>query len=190
MIMVYMGGHVSGGHYNPAVSLAVLLRGKMASAGEFAGYVVSQCAGAIVASLVVFAILGKTFAPAPAATASTMRALMVEFLYTFALALVVLNSAASAKTHGNSFYGIAIGFTSSSPRSRAGRSRAARSTRRSASGRSSWTHCWERAASPTCGSTWWGHWPVAPFAAVFGLQEREPLNLHAEPSRTPESRPA
>jgi hypothetical protein len=67
--------------------------------------------GAVVASLVVFAILGKTFAPAPATTASTMSALMVEFLYTFALALVVLNSAASAKTHGNSFYGIAIGFT-------------------------------------------------------------------------------
>ena len=51
MIMVYMGGHVSGGHYNPAVSLALLLRGKMASIGEFVGYVVSQVAGAIVAAL-------------------------------------------------------------------------------------------------------------------------------------------
>ena len=53
MVMVYMGGHVSGGHYNPAVSLAVLLRGKMSSAGEFFGYVISQCAGALVAALVV-----------------------------------------------------------------------------------------------------------------------------------------
>src|SRR5580765_6671857 len=80
MIMVYMGGHVSGGHYNPAVSLAVLLRGKM-------------------------------FAPAPAATATVTSAVTVELLYTFALALVVLNSAVSAKTHGNSFYGLASGFT-------------------------------------------------------------------------------
>ena len=55
MIMVYMGGHVSGGHYNPAVSLAVLLRGKMASVQEFLGYVVSQLLGAVVAALVVYA---------------------------------------------------------------------------------------------------------------------------------------
>src|SRR4029077_13589440 len=49
MIMVYMGGHVSGGHYNPAVSLAVLLRGKMAAA-DFVPYLIAQVAGAIVAS--------------------------------------------------------------------------------------------------------------------------------------------
>src|SRR5438477_558784 len=47
MVMVYMGGHISGGHYNPAVSLAVLMRGKMASVGEFAGYVISQCVGSL-----------------------------------------------------------------------------------------------------------------------------------------------
>ena len=111
MIMVYMGGHVSGGHYNPAVSLAVLLRGKMSSLGEFFAYVAAQCLGAVVAALVVYAVLGRTFAPAPATTATVTGALIVEFLYTFALALVVLNSAVSAKTQGNSFYGLAIGFT-------------------------------------------------------------------------------
>src|SRR4029078_8397376 len=66
MIMVYMGGHVSGGHYNPAVSLAVFLRGKMASPGEFLGYVVSQLAGAITAALATYVPAGHTFAPAPA----------------------------------------------------------------------------------------------------------------------------
>src|SRR6476619_650155 len=96
MVMVYMGGHVSGGHYNPAVSLAVLMRGKMASVGEFVGYVVSQCIGELVAALVVYVIVGRTFAPAPAETASIAGAFLVELLYTFALALVVLNSAASA----------------------------------------------------------------------------------------------
>jgi len=110
MIMVYMGGHVSGGHYNPAVSLAVLLRGKL-PATEFLAYVVSQVGGAVAAALIAYVITGKTFAPAPADSATTTAALLVETLFTFALALVVLNSAVSAKTQGNSFYGLAIGFT-------------------------------------------------------------------------------
>src|SRR5262245_32533690 len=111
MIMVYMGGHVSGGHYNPAVSLALLLRGKMESVGEFVGYVLSQLAGAIVAALATYVIMGQTLKVAPGPSASTLGALLVEILFTFALALVVLNVAASAKTQGNSFYGLAIGFT-------------------------------------------------------------------------------
>lgn len=110
MVMVYMGGHISGGHYNPAVTLAVYLRGKV-SAGDVLPYMLAQCAGAILAALAVHVILGRTFAPAPAPTASTVAALLVEFLYTFALALVVLNAATSKKTAGNSFYGLAIGFT-------------------------------------------------------------------------------
>jgi aquaporin Z len=110
MIMVYMGGHVSGGHYNPAVSLALLLRGKLPS-GEFVPYVVAQVAGSLVAAFTVNAVLGQTFAPAPGDGVATLSALLVELLYTFALALVVLNCAATEKTKGNSFYGLAIGFT-------------------------------------------------------------------------------
>ena len=111
MIMVYMGGHVSGAHYNPAVSLALLLRGKLESVGEFVGYVASQIAGAIVAALATYVITGQALKVAPADSASTVGALLIEILFTFALALVVLNVAASAKTKGNSFYGLAIGFT-------------------------------------------------------------------------------
>ena len=110
MIMIYMGGPISGGHYNPAVSLAVLLRGKL-SIADFIWYVISQLLGAVVAALVVYAILGKTFAPAPAIGVSAGRALLVEFLYTFALALVVLDTATSPESAGNSYFGLAIGFT-------------------------------------------------------------------------------
>lgn len=110
MIMVYMGGHVSGGHFNPAVTLAVSLRGKMPG-GDVVPYMVSQVLGAVVASLAVYLIMGQTFAPAPAATATVVAALLVEVLYTFALALVVLNSACHNATKGNSFYGLAIGLT-------------------------------------------------------------------------------
>lgn len=110
MIMVYMGGHISGGHYNPAVSLGAMLRGKLA-ASELLPYMVAQLLGAVVASLLGYVIMGQTFAPAPSPTASPVAALLVETLFTFALVLVVLNSACSEKTKGNSFYGLAIGFT-------------------------------------------------------------------------------
>lgn len=110
MVMVYMGGHISGGHYNPAVSLAVMMRGKLDSK-ELLPYWVSQIVGAFLAAAVVYAISAQTFAPAPGADATTMGALLIEFLFTFALCLVVLNTATASGTEGNSFYGLAIGFT-------------------------------------------------------------------------------
>lgn len=110
MVMVYMGGHVSGAHYNPAVSLAVFMRGKM-EAKELAPYFISQILGAFSASCMVYQLTGKTFALAPAATASMTSALLIELLFTFGLALVVLNVATAPATQGNSFYGLAIGFT-------------------------------------------------------------------------------
>ncbi|MCC6319053.1 MAG: aquaporin [Gemmatimonadaceae bacterium] len=110
MVMVYMGGHISGGHYNPAVSLAAMLRGALPR-GDYAGYVTSQVLGALVASIAVYVVTGQTFAPAPSPSASPLAALLVELLYTFALALVVLNTAVSKHTQGNSYYGLAIGFT-------------------------------------------------------------------------------
>ena len=191
MIMVYMGGHVSGAHYNPAVTLAVFLRGKMASAGELMRYWVAQIAGALVAALVVRFIVGETFASAPADSTAIGAALLVEFLYTFALALVVLNSAASAKTHGNSFYGLAIGFTivvaafAGGPISGGAFNPAVGIgpiAVHATLGGGTWSFLWLYLVGPLLGG--------AAAAAVFGLQEREPLHLHAEPSRKPESRPA
>jgi aquaporin Z len=111
MVMVYMGGHISGAHYNPAVSFALLLRRKL-PAKEYIPYVIAQLLGSLVAALVVRTLLGQTFAPAPGATSSVTGAMLVEVLFTFALALVVLNVATSAATKGNSYYGLAaIGFT-------------------------------------------------------------------------------
>lgn len=109
MVMVYMGGHISGAHYNPAVSLALMLRGSFKKS-ELLPYVLAQLAGALAAALMVFLILGRTFVPAPAVDA-LVGGLLVEVLYTTALALVVLNVATAQEVKGNSFYGLAIGFT-------------------------------------------------------------------------------
>lgn len=110
MAMVYMGGHISGAHYNPAVSVAILIRGKM-EARDLIPYVLAQLSGAILASLTVMLIVGDTFAPAPAPGAGLVVVLLCEALFTFALSLVVLNVATDDATAGNSYYGLAIGFT-------------------------------------------------------------------------------
>jgi aquaporin Z len=110
MVMVYMGGHVSGGHYNPAVSLAAAVAGKLPMR-ELLPYWASQLVGALVAVLVVYAGQGLTFAPAPGPDVAPIAPWLIEVLFTFALCLVVLNTATHAATKGNSFYGLAIGFT-------------------------------------------------------------------------------
>jgi len=110
MVMVFMGGHVSGAHYNPAVSIALAMRKKLPWP-EVPSYLAAQLLGATVAALTVRAILGQTFTLAPAEGVGAATAVLVEALYTFALALVVLNVATIQKTKGNSFYGLAIGFT-------------------------------------------------------------------------------
>ncbi len=110
MAMVYMGGHISGAHYNPAVSVAILIRGKM-KARDLIPYVTAQIIGAILASLAVMVIAGDTFAPAPDPDAGLVVVLLSEGLFTFALSIVVLNVATDDATAGNSYYGLAIGFT-------------------------------------------------------------------------------
>ena len=110
MVMVYMGGAVSGAHYNPAVTLAILLRRKIAG-GEAAAYMAAQIAGSALAAFTVYGIVGQTFMPAPAAGASAATVLLVEALFTFALALVVLNVATTRESAGNSYFGLAIGLT-------------------------------------------------------------------------------
>jgi aquaporin Z len=110
MVMVYMGGHVSGAHYNPAVTLAVWLRGKLPGR-DVLPYWLAQLVGAVLAALASYALTGRTFTPAPGPDAGAGAALLAEALFTFALALVVLNTATSRQTEGNSYFGLAIGFT-------------------------------------------------------------------------------
>lgn len=110
MVMVYMGGHISGAHYNPAVSIALVMRGALAGE-KLLPYMLAQLAGATAAAAVAGWITGQSFAPAPGAGVGTLPALLVEILFTFALALVIMNVATAKRTEGNSYYGLAIGFT-------------------------------------------------------------------------------
>ncbi|MFI5171014.1 MAG: MIP/aquaporin family protein [Chitinophagales bacterium] len=114
MVMVYMGGHISGAHYNPAVTTAVLLRGKI-TMNEAGKYWLAQIGGGLLGAAVAY-----WFKDGPTSVAIAtgvdgekmlLEAIVGEVLFTFALAMVVLNVATSEQTKGNSFYGLAIGFT-------------------------------------------------------------------------------
>ncbi len=108
MVMIFAGGHVSGAHYNPAVTLAVWLRGKC-DAKDVGPYMISQIIGAsLAAGCVKYLRAGAAVVPLNPAIGP---ALLAEVLFTFALCFVVLNVATSKGTAGNSFYGLAIGMT-------------------------------------------------------------------------------
>jgi aquaporin Z len=107
MVMVYAGGHISGGHYNPAVTLAVWLRGRC-DTKDVVPYWVAQVGGAALAALAVQFLYHKE---TPGELKSIPAALLAEFLFTFALCYVVLNVATSKVNAGNSFFGLAIGMT-------------------------------------------------------------------------------
>lgn len=106
-VMIFAGAHISGAHYNPAVSLAVFLRGKLSSR-DLGMYWIVQMAAALVAGYLTLYFKGNT--PQPLQNWATMKAFLAEFLFTFALCYVVLNVASAKETKGNSYYGFAIGF--------------------------------------------------------------------------------
>jgi aquaporin Z len=110
MVMVYMGGHISGAHYNPAVSFGLFLRRKIDAVTMVAYWVVQLVAGSL-AFVLGYLLSGRSGGIHPGPGVLTASALTVEALFTFALVLVVINVAATKSTEGNSFYGLAIGFT-------------------------------------------------------------------------------
>ncbi|MCD7740192.1 MAG: aquaporin [Candidatus Gastranaerophilales bacterium] len=109
MVMVYAGGHISGGHYNPAVSLAACIRGALEKS-QLIPYIIAQVIGGVLA-VCIFKLMAGYTAVEPPAVYSVKALLIAEFLFTFALCYVVLQTATAKNTAGNSYYGLAIGFT-------------------------------------------------------------------------------
>ena len=108
MVMIFAGGHVSGAHFNPAVTLAVFIRGRC-DAKDVLPYWIAQVLAAAAAATVAVFLYGKS--GTPMTISNIPAAFVAEFLFTFALAYVVVNSATAKGTAGNSFYGLAIGMT-------------------------------------------------------------------------------
>lgn len=107
MVMIFAGGHISGGHYNPGVTTAVWLRGRC-DTKDVVPYIASQVLGALAAAAIVTFLYGSG---KPMTIASVPKAFVAELLFSFALCYVVLNTATAKGTANNSFYGLAIGST-------------------------------------------------------------------------------
>ncbi len=105
-VMVYACGHLSGSHFNPAVTIAVWLRGKC-DTKDVIPYILCQLVGAVLAAVAVSWMRGKAAAPADL---DLGKLIVAEILGTFALAWVVLNVATTKANANNSFYGAAIGL--------------------------------------------------------------------------------
>ncbi|MGB1486903.1 MAG: MIP/aquaporin family protein [Candidatus Thalassarchaeaceae archaeon] len=106
MVMIYAGGHISGAHYNPAVTVSIYLRGACEK-DEVLPYIVSQVIAAVSAAIVVESLLfPDTLSPEMADLGT--NAVVAELLFTFALAYVILNVATTESTSGNGYYGAAI----------------------------------------------------------------------------------
>ncbi len=108
MVMIYAGGHVSGAHYNPAVTISIYLRGACGKS-DVTPYIASQVAAGVAAALVASNILVPEGDVAPLVM-DTGPAFAAELMFTFALAYVILNVATSESTEGNGYYGAAIAF--------------------------------------------------------------------------------
>ena len=108
MVMIYAVGHISGAHFNPAVTVAVWIRGAC-DKNDVAPYIGTQLlAGALAAFVSQDLLFSET--SVASIQMDTTNAISAEFLYTFALVYVILNVATAEATEGNSYYGAAIAF--------------------------------------------------------------------------------
>ncbi len=108
--LVYMGGFISGAHYNPAVTLAIVLTKNIKPRPALI-YMLMQILGGLAAALVFIFLQNATFTPAVASGVTMPQAILLEILFTFLLCTVVLNVAATQQTKNNHYFGLAIGLT-------------------------------------------------------------------------------
>lgn len=110
MVVVYAGGHISGAHYNPAVTIAVWLRGALPGR-EVLPYIGAQLVGAFVAAFMAYKFVGFPIHIEPGTDVTALKAVSGEAIFAFTLCYVVLNVATAKATANNHYFGLAIGGT-------------------------------------------------------------------------------
>ena len=109
-ILVYMGGHISGAHYNPAVTISIYFK-RLIERKDAIIYIITQLLASLFAAILVLNLNTDLMHVMPNHSYSALQIILCELIFTFLLVLVILNVATNKKTEGNSYYGLAIGFT-------------------------------------------------------------------------------
>ena len=109
MLMVYIGAHVSGAQYNPAVTFGLFVAGKISS-NKVMSFIVTQFIAGISAIAVYSLLGGKELIVRPAATATLFQSVLAETLFSFSLVLTVFMTMVDRKSEENSYFGLAVGL--------------------------------------------------------------------------------
>ena len=109
-ILVYMGGHISGAHYNPAVTISIYFK-RLIEKKDAVIYIITQLLASLFAAVLVLNLKTDLMHVIPNPSYSSLQIILCELIFTFLLVLVILNVATNKKTEGNSYYGLAIGLT-------------------------------------------------------------------------------
>jgi aquaporin Z len=110
--MIHAGAHISGAHYNPAVTIAFFMQKKI-SLNDGVAYMAAQIIGAVFAAFTAMTLLGgvaESTDPRPFQFQSPVPPLLAEFIGTFVMVYVILNVAMNKSEHSKSFYGLSVGF--------------------------------------------------------------------------------
>lgn len=110
MAWVYIGGHISGAHYNPLVSFAFAIRGRFGWE-YFLSYAGVQILAGVAAFLFASFFYGQIALPTPGQDVTLLQALFIEILLSFVFAYVVLTVTSTKRFRSSEIYGFAIGFT-------------------------------------------------------------------------------
>jgi len=110
MIMVYSLGYISGGYFNPAVTIGMFLYKKLKRL-ETIYYIIAQILGSVLALVIYSLISNKLFSPGIPSGSTFISALIIEIIFTFALVFVIFNVCLNTRAEGNQYFGLAIGLT-------------------------------------------------------------------------------
>lgn len=108
--VIYLGAHISGAHYNPAVSISFWATGNMPQKTMW-GYIGIQTAGAFAGCLMIYFMAGSAFQTVPSSAVTPLQYGLAELIFVLLLCMLYLTLFLTDQFRNNQIYGVAIGLS-------------------------------------------------------------------------------